>query len=128
VKRIGAPILMILMVLSAASSSRADTNDVKHMFLCRSRLLAFDFWQSLQDLHQKGITLTQQLAQQVCDGMKAGTEPQCMRVDGAYLKPIASGWGGAMAMSDGATKMWFHNPDSLGWVHPQYYVRYINEK
>lgn len=54
--------------------------------------------------------------------MKAGNEPQCIRVDGGDLKPIASGWQGALATSDGKTKMWFHNPDTLGWVHPHYYV------
>jgi hypothetical protein len=31
-------------------------------------------------------------------------------------------------MSDGKTRVWFHNPDSGGWVHPDYYVAYVNEK
>jgi hypothetical protein len=33
-----------------------------------------------------------------------------------------------MAMTDGKTKVWFHNPDTGGWVHPDYYVAYVNAK
>jgi hypothetical protein len=29
-------------------------------------------------------------------------------------------------MSDGKTKVWFHNPDTGGWVHPDYYVSFVN--
>lgn len=98
----------------------------KHLFVCRSPVLAFDFWNSLQDIQRKGITLTPQMAEQVCNGMRAGAEPQCLRVDGNEFKPVASGWGGALAMSNGATKIWFHNPDTAGWVHPDYYVQFVN--
>lgn len=100
----------------------------KHIYLCRSPLLAFDFWNSLQDVQKKGITLTPEIAQQVCNGMKAGNEPQCIRVEVDQVKPIASGWGGALALTDGKTKIWFHNPDSGGWVHPDYYVYFVNLK
>jgi len=50
--------------------------------------------------------------------MKAGDAPQCIRVEVDQVKPIASGWGGALALTDGKTRIWFHNPDSDGWVHP----------
>jgi hypothetical protein len=100
----------------------------KHVYLCRSPLLAFDFWNSLQDIKKKGITLTPEKAQQVCDGMKAGKDPQCIRVEVDQAKPVASGWGGALALTDGRTKVWFHNPDSGGWVHPDYYVYFVNLK
>jgi hypothetical protein len=33
-----------------------------------------------------------------------------------------------MAISDGKTKAWFHNPDTLGWIHPDYYVQFVNAK
>jgi len=60
--------------------------------------------------------------------MRAGKEPQCIRVDAANFTPIASGTDGALAMTDGKTKVWFHNPDGGGWVHPEYYVYYVNSK
>lgn len=100
----------------------------KHLYLCRSPLLAFDFWNSLQDIQKKGVTLTPEITQQVCNGMKAGKEPQCIRVEVDQAKPVTSGWGGALALTDGKTKMWFHNPDSGGWVHPDYYVYFVNQK
>ena len=100
----------------------------KHLYLCRSPLLAFDFWGALQNMQQQGVTVTPTIAQQICDGMKAGREPQCLRIEAAEFKPVASGWGGALAMSDGKTKVWFHNPDTGGWVHPDYYVSFVNAK
>lgn len=99
-----------------------------HLYLCRSPLLAFDFWRALQNLAQQGVTVTPQIAQQICDGMKAGQDRQCIRVEAAEFKPVGSGWGGALALSDGKTNVWFHNPDAGGWVHPDYYVLLANSK
>jgi len=53
---------------------------------------------------------------------------RCIRVEGDGFKPVASGSGGALALADGKTKVWFHQPDSGGWVHPDYYVSYVNAK
>lgn len=100
----------------------------KYLYLCRSPLLAFDFWRSLQDIKKQGVTLTPKIIQEICNGMKAGRDPQCIRVEADELKPIASGWGGALAMTDGKNKVWFHNPDAGGWIHPDYYVSYVNSK
>lgn len=100
----------------------------KHIYLCRSPLLAFDFWNTLHDIQQKGVTMTPEIAQQVCNHMKAGGDPQCIRVEVDQVKPIASGWGGALALTDGKTRVWFHSPDSAGWVHPDYYVSFVNSK
>jgi hypothetical protein len=100
----------------------------RHLYLCRSPLLAFNFWEALGDLQRQGITLTPKITEEVCDGMRAGEEPQCIRAEGEDFKPVTSGWGGAMAMTDGKTKVWFHNPDAGGWVHPDYYVSYVNAK
>lgn len=94
----------------------------------RGALLAYDFWNSLQDLSKKGITLTPKIVEEICAGMKAGSEPQCIRIEAATFTPVATGWGGALTMSNGKTKVWFHNPDSGGWIHPDYYVSYVNEK
>jgi hypothetical protein len=97
-----------------------------HMFLCRSPLLAYDFYNSLVELEQEGITLTPTIAQQVCAGMRAGGDPQCIRIAGSKFTPVASGWNGSLAMTDGATKIWFHNPDGYGWVDSRMYVQYLN--
>jgi hypothetical protein len=72
--------------------------------------------------------MTPKIAQEICAGTKAGKESQCIRVEGDEFKPIASGWGGALALTDGKTKVWFHNPDGGGWVHPDYYVAFANQK
>jgi hypothetical protein len=99
-----------------------------HMYLCRSPLLAFNFWDALLNLQRQGVKITPTITQEICDGMRAGEDPQCVRFEAIDFKPIASGWGGAMAMTDGKTKIWFHNPDAGGWVHPDYYVSYVNSK
>lgn len=120
-------LILVLSVLFASLPVSAEGNH-KHLYLRRSPVLAFDFWNSLQNIQKQGVTLTPKIAQEICDGMKAGQEPQCIRVDADEFKPVASGWGGALAMSDGKTKVWFHNPDSGGWVHPDYYVFFVNSK
>ncbi|WP_157640022.1 hypothetical protein [Burkholderia ubonensis] len=119
---VGLIALSIPMISPAADAGR------QHLYACRSPLLAFNFWNALQDIRREGVTLTPKIAQEICDGMKAGDEPQCIRIEGEHLKPVASGWQGAMAISDGRTKVWFHNPDALGWVHPDYYVLFVNTK
>ena len=79
-------------------------------------------------MQQQGVTVTPKIAEEVCRGMRAGEEPQCIRVDADIFRPVASGWGGALAMSDGKTSVWFHNPDTAGWIHPEYYISYVNPK
>ena len=81
------------------------------MYLCRSPLLAFDFWGKLADLQKEGVTITPKITQEICEGMKAGQDPRCIRVEGEDFKPV-SGDGRAMAMIDGKTEVWFHNPDA----------------
>jgi hypothetical protein len=124
-KRFSLIVLLFLLVPSLPISAEANH---KHLYLCRSPLLAFDFWNALQDIQKQGVTLTPKIAQEICNGMKAGRAPQCIRVDADEFKPVASGWGGALALSDGKTKIWFHNPDTGGWVHPDYYVYFVNSK
>jgi hypothetical protein len=109
--------LMIMAALLVSIPISAEKSN--HLYLCRSPLLAFDFWGALLNLQRQG---------EMCDGMKAGRDPQCIRVEAVEFKPIASGWGGAMAMTDGKTRMWFHDPDAGGWIHPDYYVSYVNSR
>jgi hypothetical protein len=107
--------------------SVADAAPPDHMYLCRSPILAYDFYNSLIDLVQKGIHLTPTIAEQVCAGMVAGPGvPQCIRVKAGKFMPIASGWGGELAMTDGTTKIWFHKPDGYGWIDSRMYVQYVN--
>jgi hypothetical protein len=103
-----------------------SAKEPNHLYLCRSPLLAFSFWDALQNLVRQGVTVTPKIVQEICDGMRAGSTPQCIRADADTFKPVGSGWGGALAMSDGKSTTWFHNPDTGGWVHPDYYVLYIN--
>jgi hypothetical protein len=98
-----------------------------HLFVCRSPLLAFEFWRALQDTQRQGVTIPPKIAEEICNGYAGGYEDrQCLRVEADAFKPVASGWGGALAMTDGTTKVWFHNPDGGGWVHPDYYMSYLN--
>ncbi|MEK0235704.1 hypothetical protein [Ralstonia pseudosolanacearum] len=117
-----------LFALGMSTLVKADDATRKHLYVCRSPVLAFDFWNGLQEMQRKGVTVTPKIAQEVCNGIRAGDEPRCLRVEADGFKPVASGYGGAMAMSDGKTKVWFHNPDTLGWVHPDYYVQFVNAK
>lgn len=82
----------------------------------------------MRNIQGQGVTLTPKIAEEVCKGMRTGQDPQCIRVEADAFKPVASGWGGSLAMTDGKTKVWFHNPDAGGWVHPDYYVSYVNSK
>jgi hypothetical protein len=117
-------LLVIIFICHPLSVSAGGKT--KHLYLCRSPLLAFNFWESLINIQRQGVTLTPTIAEEICNGMRAGSEPQCIRVEGDNFKPIASGWGGALAMTDGTTRIWFHHPDTGGWIHPDYYVNYIN--
>ncbi len=121
-------LIILALSLVLLSSSVSAGGDRKHLYLCRSPLLAFNFWESLQNIQGQGVSVTPKIAQEICSGMKAGQDPQCLRVEADAFQPVASGWGGALAMSDGKTKIWFHNPDTGGWVHPDYYVSYVNAK
>jgi len=120
------PLIVIFALILCAPIIAQDHS--RRIYLCRSPLLAFDFWNKLQDLKKQGVSVTREITQQVCDHMKAGTDPQCVYIEVAKFKPIASGWGGALALTDGKTKVWFHNPDSGGWVHPDYYVYLENSE
>jgi hypothetical protein len=120
--------LTLIASLVTLSLSLSAGGTRKHLYLCRSPLLAVNFWEALENIQRQGVTVTPKIAQEICTGMKAGQDPQCLRVEADEFKPVSSGWGGALAMSDGKTKVWFHNPDTGGWVHPDYYVSYVNAK
>ena len=104
--------------------------------VCRSPLLAFDFWHSVLHVSQElKINLTHEIVAQLAadqgytDRNGSGPkEPVCVRITSGDLRPIKSGWGGALALADGdKSPVYFYHPDSLGWVHPDYYVQYVND-
>lgn len=111
----------ILSQFSGITQALADG-----VYLCRSPLLAYDFWNSLLSLEQQGVTITPTIAEQICNGMRAGHAPQCIRVVAAHFKPFASGWNGSLAMTDGNTRIWFHEPDGFGWIDSRYYINLLN--
>ncbi|MYM92423.1 hypothetical protein [Duganella vulcania] len=122
-----AAMVLALGVAGIAAAGAGNTPPVRHVFVCRSPLLAFDFWKSLQETRAKGIEVTTEVAIQICAAMRAGHDPQCRRVEVAELRPIAAGWGGALALANGMTKIWFQNPDGGGWVTPEYFVMLSNQ-
>lgn len=94
------------------------------MYVCRSPLLAENFWSSLAHVTQDlKINLTPEITAQLA------AKQNCLGVVSDDLKPIQAGWGGSLALIDGGydkSPIYFHQPDGLGWVHPEYYVAYIN--
>lgn len=122
--KIARPICIALVL--ALSSPILPQDHERRIYLCSSPLIAFNFWNAILDLQKQGIKLTPEIARQLCDGMKEGTDPKCIYVQMTKFKPIASGWGGALALTDEKTKVWFHHPDGDGWVHPDYYVYLMN--
>src|SRR5471030_2920948 len=111
-------VLLLCAFLAGTTPVSAGDKNGKVVFVFRSPLLAFDFQKALQELRTKGVSLTPQLAEQICDGMRVGADPQCRRIQVTELKPIAAGWGGALALSDQGTRVWFHNRDVGGWGAP----------
>lgn len=100
----------------------------EHIYLCRSPLLAYDFWNSLLAIQQQGVTMTPTIAAQICNGMKAGQDPQCIHAEAPHFEPFASGWNGSLAMSSTSTRVWFHQPDGFGWIDSRYYIYLLNAR
>jgi hypothetical protein len=122
-------ILVLLSCVLVSFGGKAYSQEiVDKLFICRSPLLANNFWDEIKSIAQKGIKITPEIAQQICDHMRAGDAPQCLRISGASLTPFASGWAGMLAITDGRTKVWFQEPDSFGWVNPEYYFMHMNHR
>lgn len=81
-----------------------------HLYLCRSPLLAFSFFGCLAEPPGAGSDYYTQDISRNCDGIRAGRDHQCVLVEADDFKPVASGWGGAMAITDGKTRFGFTIP------------------
>ncbi len=127
--RLFCSLLFVLCVSGVALWHTAtQSSGGRQLYVCRSPLLAFAFWNSLKEIGRKGVTITPAIAKRVCDGMNTGGVPQCVSIRGEHLTPVVTGAGGAMSMSDGTTTIWFHNPNEGGWIHPEYYVQFLHAK
>ena len=122
--RVWPTLLLALLLFGALPLSAVEVAGPTGMYVCRSPLLAFDFWGSVIHVSQElRIRLTRQIMAQLAADQK------CVPVVSERLRPIKSSWGGALAVADGdKSPIFFHNPDTLGWVHPDYYVQYVNEQ
>jgi hypothetical protein len=80
------------------------------MFLCRSPVVANDFWTDLNQAAGAGVKLNMDIARNIAQ--KNG----CPFVPSPNLKPIDF-VAGQMAITDGKVK---------GWAAPQLYIMYVN--
>jgi hypothetical protein len=131
---------LLLFVALASFGTRGSWGDdaplPPGMWVCRSPLLAFNFWSAVLHVSQElKIKLTPGIVAQLAADQgytdRNGSGPKqgvCIRIASSDLRPIRSGWGGALALEDGnKSPIYFHHPDTLGWVHPEYYVEYVND-
>ena len=80
------------------------------MFLCRSPVVANDFWNDLLTARQTGVTVNREIAASIA------RKHQCQFVASERLKPIDFVTG-QLAITDGSIK---------GWAAPQLYIMYVN--
>jgi hypothetical protein len=103
-RSIGAALLLVLNVVSDARAAEPG------MFLCRSPVVANDFWTDLNTAKQTGIELNMELAGSIA------RKNACPFVASPHLKPIDF-VAGQLAITDGKIK---------GWAAPQLYIMYVN--
>lgn len=80
------------------------------MFLCRSPVVANDFWSALLAAQQSGITVNRAIARSIAE------KNQCQFLASKNLKPVDF-VAGELAITDGTVK---------GWADPHLYIIYIN--
>jgi len=96
----------LLLILSSSAASAADAG----MFLCRSPVVANDFWNGLLTAQQTGVNVNKDIAASIAQ--KNG----CSFMTSEHLKPIDF-VAGQLAITDGKIK---------GWASPQLYILYVN--
>jgi hypothetical protein len=103
-RTVGAVVLLVLNVVAGAHAAEPG------MFLCRSPVVANDFWTDLNTAQQTGIKLNMELAGSIAQ------KNACPFVASPRLKPIDF-VAGQLAITDGKIK---------GWAAPQLYIIYAN--
>jgi hypothetical protein len=96
--------LFVFLVTTAAYGAEPG------MFLCRSPVVANDFWTDLNQAAGAGVKLNMEIARTIAQ------KNACPFVPSADLKPIDF-VAGQMAITDGKVK---------GWAAPQLYIMYVN--
>lgn len=102
--RILLPLLLLCFATAQAFANGAG------MFLCRSPVVANDFWNALNQVAGAGVNLSKEVAK----GIAAKND--CPFVASTALKPVDF-VAGQMAITDGKNK---------GWAAPQLYILYVN--
>ena len=102
--------LAVLTVIAVGLASIEANAAEPGMFLCRSPVVAIDFWRDLNTAQETGIKLNRELAGGIA--RKHG----CQFVASSILKPVDF-VAGQMAITDGRIK---------GWAAPQLYIIYVN--
>jgi hypothetical protein len=100
---------VVLAAFSIFISTSAFASEAG-MFLCRSPVVAGDFWNDLLAAQQAGVKLNREIA--VGTAQKNG----CQFVAGNNLKPT-NFVAGELAITDGTV---------TGWAAPQLYIMYVN--
>jgi len=100
-------LLAILIFLAHPFPANANGDG---MFLCRSPVVANDFWSDLNSVSQAGVHLHRDIASEIAK------KHQCVFTGGTNLKPIDF-VAGELAITDGKTK---------GWADPHLYIMYVN--
>jgi hypothetical protein len=80
------------------------------MFLCRSPVVANDFWNGLISAQQTGVNINREIAASIA------AKNQCSFVASEILRPVDF-VAGMMAITDGRIK---------GWAEPHLYIMYVN--
>jgi hypothetical protein len=99
-----AAVVAIMLPASAACAAGVG------MFLCRSPVVANDFWNGLVTAQQTGVQVNRDIAASIA--RKNG----CEFIASEHLKPIDY-VAGQLAITDGKIK---------GWASPQLYILYVN--
>jgi hypothetical protein len=102
-----APLSLLPCLLLISSSAVAEQPG---MFLCRSPVVANDFWTDLNQAAGAGVKLNMEIARNIAQ------KNSCPFVPSPNLKPIDF-VAGQMAITDGKVK---------GWATPQLYIMYVN--
>lgn len=105
-------LLMVALVPMAvfAASVGAGAQQGRGMFLCGSPVIANNLWNDIIDVRRKGIDPTFAIVQSLAKNN------DCPFAASATLKPVKF-VAGQFQMNDGK---------SSGWVHPDYYIFYVN--
>jgi hypothetical protein len=102
---------VVAMALICGGFPAAASGEIRGMFLCPSPIMANDMWREVVEVGSKGIRVTFPMLE------KLASRNKCRFASSAALKPIKF-VAGQLRLADGAFD---------GWVHPDYYIRYVND-